>query len=62
MSVLNNIQNAHGYILVKDNVAGSGLGSSKQEYRYNDDNFYYFKKVSSSNYTILMTKKAILAN
>ncbi|KAL2496514.1 Peptide-N4-(N-acetyl-beta-glucosaminyl) asparagine amidase A protein [Forsythia ovata] len=57
-STLKNIQNAQGYMLVKGNLVVSGLGSTQQEYRYNDDKFCYFRSVSSSNYTILHDKES----
>ncbi|XP_022877375.1 peptide-N4-(N-acetyl-beta-glucosaminyl)asparagine amidase A [Olea europaea var. sylvestris] len=57
-STLNNIQNAQGYMLVKDSLVVSGLGSTQQEYRYNVDKSCYFRSVSSSNYTILHDKES----
>ncbi|KAL8032013.1 hypothetical protein ABFX02_13G066200 [Erythranthe guttata] len=50
---LRNLQNAEGSMLVKGNLVVSGLGSTRQEYRYTGDKSCYFRNVSSSNYTIL---------
>ncbi|KAL7129450.1 hypothetical protein ABFS83_13G066700 [Erythranthe nasuta] len=50
---LRNLQNAEGSMLVKGNLVVSGLGSTRQEYRYTADKSCYFRNVSSSNYTIL---------
>ncbi|KAI3466043.1 hypothetical protein Pfo_022706 [Paulownia fortunei] len=54
---LKNLQNAHGYILVKGNLI-NGLGSTQQDYRYSGDKSCYFRNVRSSNYTILHDKES----
>ncbi|KAA8524000.1 hypothetical protein F0562_010569 [Nyssa sinensis] len=56
VSSLKNLQNGQGYMLVKDNLVVSGLGSTQQAYRYDGSKFCYFRNVSSSNYTILYDK------
>ncbi|XP_057766425.1 peptide-N4-(N-acetyl-beta-glucosaminyl)asparagine amidase A [Salvia miltiorrhiza] len=52
-SRVKNVQNAEGSMLVRGNLVVSGLGSTQQEYGYTSDKWCYFRKVSSSNYTIL---------
>ncbi|KAL3333295.1 hypothetical protein AABB24_033396 [Solanum stoloniferum] len=55
-SSVHNLQNAQGYMLVKDQSIDSGLGSTQQIYKYNDDKGCYFRNISSSNYTVLYDK------
>ncbi|GER53213.1 peptide-N4-(N-acetyl-beta-glucosaminyl) asparagineamidase A [Striga asiatica] len=52
-SKLENLQSAEGNVFVKGSLVVSGLGSTRQEYRYTSDNSCYFRNVSSSNYTII---------
>ncbi|GMH14360.1 hypothetical protein Nepgr_016201 [Nepenthes gracilis] len=53
-SSLNNLQSAHGNMVVKNNLVVSGLGSTHETYNFNGGSgFCYFRNVSSSNYTIL---------
>ncbi|KAI3828198.1 hypothetical protein L1987_02295 [Smallanthus sonchifolius] len=56
-SVLQNLQNGQGSMLVKGNLVVSGLGSTQQMYNYGDDEFCYFRDVSSWNYTIIYDKE-----
>ncbi|KAD4178984.1 hypothetical protein E3N88_27575 [Mikania micrantha] len=57
-SVVENIQNGQGLILVKGNLVVSGLGSTQQMYNYGDNNkLCYFRNISSSNYTIIYDKE-----
>ncbi|KAL4580429.1 hypothetical protein LXL04_016621 [Taraxacum kok-saghyz] len=56
-SVLENLQNGQGSMLVKGNLVVSGLGSTQEIYHYGDDEFCYFRNISSSNYTIIYDKK-----
>ncbi|KAJ0669898.1 putative peptide-N(4)-(N-acetyl-beta-glucosaminyl)asparagine amidase [Helianthus annuus] len=56
-SVLENVQNGQGSMFVKGNLVVSGLGSTQQMYKYGDDEFCYFRDVSSSNYTIIYDKE-----
>ncbi|KAK1418103.1 hypothetical protein QVD17_27242 [Tagetes erecta] len=56
-SVVENLQNGQGLMLVKGNLVVSGLGSTQQMYKYGDDEYCYFRDVSSSNYTILYDKE-----
>ncbi|KAL7583055.1 hypothetical protein Lser_V15G45420 [Lactuca serriola] len=56
-SVLENIQNGQGSMLVKGNLVVSGLGSTQEMYNYSDDKFCYFRDISSSNYTIIYDKE-----
>ncbi|KVI02158.1 peptide-N4-(N-acetyl-beta-glucosaminyl)asparagine amidase A [Cynara cardunculus var. scolymus] len=56
-SVLENLQNGQGSMLVKGNLVVSGLGSTQQMYNYGDDKFCYFRDISSSNYTIIYDKE-----
>ncbi|KAL8239274.1 hypothetical protein R6Q59_015841 [Mikania micrantha] len=56
-SVLENLQNGQGSMLVKGNLVVRGLGSTQQMYKYGDDELCYFRDVSSSNYTILYDKQ-----
>ncbi|KAM7492521.1 hypothetical protein LguiA_035442 [Lonicera macranthoides] len=54
VSSLKNLQNGQGSMLVKGKLVVSGLGNTKQELDYNDnEQSCYFRNVSSSNYTIL---------
>ncbi|XP_006348310.1 peptide-N4-(N-acetyl-beta-glucosaminyl)asparagine amidase A [Solanum tuberosum] len=55
-SSVHNLQNAQGYMLVKDQSLDSGLGSTQQIYKYNNDKGCYFRNISSSNYTVLYDK------
>ncbi|KAJ9153505.1 hypothetical protein P3X46_026934 [Hevea brasiliensis] len=52
-SSLKNLQSGQGFIVVKNNLVVSGLGSTQQAYKYDDGKFCYFRNVSSSNYTII---------
>ncbi|KAK4800255.1 hypothetical protein SAY86_020742 [Trapa natans] len=52
-SKLRNVQKADGYMVVKNNLVASGLGSTSEVYRFDSKGDYYFRNVSSSNYTIL---------
>ncbi|OVA13618.1 Peptide-N4-(N-acetyl-beta-glucosaminyl)asparagine amidase A [Macleaya cordata] len=55
-SILKNLQNGQGSMLVKGNLVTSGLGSTQQVYSYERsrlDGDCYFWNVSSTNYTIL---------
>ncbi|GJV78636.1 peptide-N(4)-(N-acetyl-beta-glucosaminyl) asparagine amidase A-like protein [Tanacetum coccineum] len=56
-SVLKNVQNGQGSMLVKGNLVVSGLGSTQEKYKYADDKYCYFRDVSSSNYTIIYDKE-----
>lgn len=56
-SVLENLQNGQGSMLVKGNLVVSGVGSTQETYNYGDDKFCYFRDVSSSNYTIIYDKE-----
>lgn len=56
VSSLRNLQDAQGYMLVKNNLVVSGLASTQQAYKYDSKKFCYFRNVSSSNYTILFDK------
>ncbi|KAK9074174.1 hypothetical protein SSX86_006771 [Deinandra increscens subsp. villosa] len=56
-SVVENLQNGQGSMIVKGNLVVSGLGSTQQMYNYGDDEFCYFRDVSSSNYTIIYDKE-----
>lgn len=55
-SSLKNVQDGQGTMVVKNNLVVSGLGSTQQDYRYTSNGFCYFRKVGSSNYTILYDK------
>ncbi|KAK7317823.1 hypothetical protein RJT34_02385 [Clitoria ternatea] len=55
-SSLNNVQNGQGIMVVKNNLVVRGLGETQQDYRYTSDGYCYFRKVGSSNYTILYDK------
>nr|XP_025888022.1 peptide-N4-(N-acetyl-beta-glucosaminyl)asparagine amidase A [Solanum lycopersicum] len=55
-SSVHNLQNAQGCMLVKDQSIDSGVGSTQQIYKYNDDKGCYFRNISSSNYTVLYDK------
>nr|XP_043628656.1 peptide-N4-(N-acetyl-beta-glucosaminyl)asparagine amidase A [Erigeron canadensis] len=57
LSVLENVQNGQGSMLVKGNLVVSGLGSTQQMYKYVDDKSCYFRDVSASNYTIIYDKE-----
>jgi hypothetical protein len=61
-SSLKNLQIAEGNMVVKDNLVLSGLGSTKQVYRYHGGKFCYFRNISSSNYTILYDKVENICN
>lgn len=56
-SVLENVQNGQGSMLVKGNLVVSGVASTQEMYNYGDDKFCYFRDVSSSNYTIIHDKE-----
>ncbi|KAL8510091.1 hypothetical protein ACS0TY_017060 [Phlomoides rotata] len=50
--MLKNLQKVDGYMFIKgSNYTGSGR--TEQKYRYSDDESCYYRKVRSSNYTIL---------
>ncbi|KAI4323019.1 hypothetical protein L6164_022660 [Bauhinia variegata] len=55
-STLKNVQNGQGNMVVKKNLVVSGLGSTQQDYNFESNDFCYFRKVGSSNYTILYDK------
>ncbi|KAI4390148.1 hypothetical protein MLD38_002290 [Melastoma candidum] len=52
-SSLRNVQEGQGYMVIKNNLVSSGLGSTREMYRYDGSRSCYFRNVSSSNYTIL---------
>ncbi|PKI49620.1 peptide-N4-(N-acetyl-beta-glucosaminyl)asparagine amidase A-like [Punica granatum] len=52
-SKLRNVQKANGYMVVKNNLVVSGLGTMAEVFKYNSSRDCYFRNVSSSNYTIL---------
>ncbi|KAI3497166.1 hypothetical protein L1887_39578 [Cichorium endivia] len=56
-SVLEDLQNGQGSMLVKGNLVVSGLGSTQEMYNYGDDKFCYFRDISSTNYTIIYDKE-----
>ncbi|KAL1567244.1 peptide-N4-(N-acetyl-beta-glucosaminyl)asparagine amidase A-like [Salvia divinorum] len=49
---LKNSQSAGGYLVV-ENKSLRGLGRTEQDYRYHGNDYCYFRKVRSANYTIL---------
>ncbi|KAK7257152.1 hypothetical protein RIF29_30920 [Crotalaria pallida] len=55
-SSLKNVQDGQGTMVVKNHLVVSGLGKTQQDYRYTSNGFCYFRKVGSSNYTILYDK------
>ncbi|CAK8569660.1 unnamed protein product [Lathyrus sativus] len=55
-SFLNNVQDSQGKIVVKKNMVISGVGETQQDYRYESNEGCYFRKIGSSNYTILYDK------
>ncbi|KDP34768.1 hypothetical protein JCGZ_10548 [Jatropha curcas] len=55
-SSLKNLQDSQGFMVLKENSVVGGMGSTQQAYKYDDDNFCYFRDVSSSNYTVLYDK------
>ncbi|KDP34767.1 hypothetical protein JCGZ_10547 [Jatropha curcas] len=55
-SHLKNLQDAQGVMVVKNNLVVSGVGSTQQAYKYDDNKFCYFRNISSSNYSILYDK------
>ncbi|XP_059282308.1 peptide-N4-(N-acetyl-beta-glucosaminyl)asparagine amidase A [Lycium ferocissimum] len=56
-SSVHNLQKAQGYMFLKDQSIDSGLGSTQQTYKYDDDySGCYFRNISSSNYTVLYDK------
>ncbi|KAM3302240.1 peptide-N4-(N-acetyl-beta-glucosaminyl)asparagine amidase A [Capsicum chacoense] len=55
-SSVHNLQKAQGYMLLKDQSIDSGLGSTQQTYKYDDDSDCYFRNISSSNYTVIYDK------
>ncbi|CAI9088806.1 OLC1v1023243C1 [Oldenlandia corymbosa var. corymbosa] len=55
-SSLRNLQQGESTMLVKGNLVLSGLGSTRQVYKYDDNKFCYLRNISSSNYTILHDK------
>lgn len=56
VSSVKNLQKAQGYMVVKGQLVVKGLGSTQQEYEYNEDSCCYSRNISSSNYTILYDK------
>ncbi|XP_039124383.1 peptide-N4-(N-acetyl-beta-glucosaminyl)asparagine amidase A [Dioscorea cayenensis subsp. rotundata] len=52
-SSLWNLQDSQGEMRVKGNLVTSGVGGSKQVYRYESTGGCYFRNVSSYNYTLL---------
>lgn len=52
VSILNNLQNGYGVMLVKGNLVQSGVAGTQQVYEYDESDFCYFRNVSSFNYTI----------
>lgn len=52
-SSLNNTQNAEGYMIIKNNLVQSGLGSTQEIYNYLSTEGCYSREVSVSNYTFL---------
>jgi len=52
-SSLNNTQNAGGYMIIKNNLVQSGLGSTQVMYNYQSTEGCYSRAVSVSNYTFL---------
>lgn len=56
-SVVENVQNGQGSMIVKGNLVVSGLGSTQETYISRDDKFCYFRDISSSNYTIIYDKE-----
>ncbi|XP_027355445.1 peptide-N4-(N-acetyl-beta-glucosaminyl)asparagine amidase A [Abrus precatorius] len=55
-SSLKNLQDGQGTMVVKSNLVVKGVGETYQDYRYTSDGYCYFRKVGSSNYTILYDK------
>ncbi|MCD7470620.1 Peptide-N4-(N-acetyl-beta-glucosaminyl)asparagine amidase A [Datura stramonium] len=55
-SSVHNLQKVQGYMLLKDQSIDSGLASTQQTYKYDDDSGCYFRNISSSNYTVLYDK------
>ncbi|KAJ1400805.1 Peptide-N4 [Sesbania bispinosa] len=55
-SSLKNVQDGQGTMVVKKNLVVQGLGETQQDYRYKSHGNCYFRKVGSSNYTILYDK------
>lgn len=52
-SSLNNTQKAEGYMIIKDNLVQSGLGSTQEMYNYRSTEGCYSRAVSVSNYTFI---------
>ncbi|KAH7512654.1 hypothetical protein FEM48_Zijuj12G0113800 [Ziziphus jujuba var. spinosa] len=52
-SSLTNLQNGQGYMVVKDHLVSSGVGSTQEVYSYVGSESCYFRNISCSNYTIL---------
>ncbi|KAE9592869.1 putative peptide-N(4)-(N-acetyl-beta-glucosaminyl)asparagine amidase [Lupinus albus] len=55
-SSLKNVQDGHGTMVVQKNLVISGVGETRQDYRYKSNGSCYFRKVGVSNYTILYDK------
>ncbi|XP_057414926.1 peptide-N4-(N-acetyl-beta-glucosaminyl)asparagine amidase A-like [Lotus japonicus] len=55
-SSLKNVQDGQGTIVVRKNLVVRGQGDTQQDYRYTSTGYCYFRKVGSSNYTILYDK------
>ncbi|KAM3222560.1 hypothetical protein P3L10_021830 [Capsicum annuum] len=53
---VHNLQKAQGNMHVKDLLVVSGLGSTQQTYRYDDDSGCYLRNISSSNDTLIYDK------
>ncbi|PNY02820.1 peptide-N(4)-(N-acetyl-beta-glucosaminyl)asparagine amidase [Trifolium pratense] len=52
-SILNNLQGGQGRMVVKKDMVVSAVGETQQDYKYTSDEYCYFRKIGSSNYTIL---------
>ncbi|KDP34766.1 hypothetical protein JCGZ_10546 [Jatropha curcas] len=61
-SYLKNLQDAQGVMVVRNNLVISGVGSTQQAYKYDDNKFCYFRNISSSNYSILYDKEGSKCN
>lgn len=55
-SSLKNVQDGQGTMVVRKNLVVSGLGKTQQDYGYTSNEYCYFRKIGSSNYTILYDK------
>ncbi|GAU41468.1 hypothetical protein TSUD_237180 [Trifolium subterraneum] len=52
-SILNNLQGGQGRMVVKKDMVVSAVGETHQDYKYTSNEYCYFRKIGSSNYTIL---------